>query len=127
MHDPTTPRLRRLIFGATLIATFVAACLPPAEAPTLGESDKFNHIVAFTVLSIVASWAYPRLRAGWILVGLGFVGGAIELVQAIPAIGRDAEWADWAADLAAVAITLAIVAALRWFARQPAGLVKPRR
>lgn len=118
MRDTTTPRLRRLIFGATLIATFIAACLPPAEAPTLGETDKVNHIVAFVVLSILASWAYPRLRPAWILAGMGLVGGAIELVQAIPAIGRDAEWADWGADLAAAAITLAIVALLRWFRRR---------
>jgi hypothetical protein len=31
-------------------------------------------------------------------------GGAIELSQAIPFIARDAEWADWFADCAAVCV-----------------------
>lgn len=118
MPEPSYLRLRRLAFAAALIATFVAACLPPVAAATLGESDKVDHIVAFAVLGTLAAWAYPRLRPGLILAGLALVGGAIELVQAIPAIGRDAEWADWGADLAAAAITLAIVALLRWSRRR---------
>lgn len=110
--------LRRLVFAAALVATFIVACLPPAEATTLGGSDKLDHVVAFAVLGTLAAWAYPRLRLSLILGGLALAGGAIELLQGTAFIGRDAEWADWYGDVAAAAITLAIIAAIRAFDRR---------
>ena len=114
-----TLRLSRVIFLMALVGTLVAAILPDAEAPTLGGSDKLNHIAAFITLSMLAAWAWPRVQLWRIGLVMSALGGIIELVQAIPIIARDAEWADGYADTAAVTITLIIVAALR---RGPRGL-----
>lgn len=112
-------RLSRLIFLVALAGTLVAAILPDAEAPTLGGSDKLNHIAAFITLSMLAAWAWPRVPLWRIGLVMSALGGMIELIQAIPIIARDAEWADWYADTAAVTITMIIVAAFR---RKPRGL-----
>lgn len=108
-----TFRLPRVIFAVTLIFTLVAAFLPAADAPTLGGSDKLNHIAAFVTLSLLAAWAWPRIRPWRIALAMSAVGGLIEVVQAIPYIARDAEWADWYADTFAAVVALAIVAAVR--------------
>lgn len=108
-----TPRLPRVIFFVTLIGTLLAAFLPDADAPTLGGSDKLNHIAAFVTLSVLAAWAWPRTRLWRIAVAMSAIGGMIELVQAIPFIARDAEWADWYADSTAAVAALAVVAAFR--------------
>jgi VanZ family protein len=108
-----TPRLPRIIFVVTLIGTMVAALLPNNEAPDLGGGDKLNHIAAFVTLSIVAAWAWPRAALWRIALWLSALGGLIEILQAIPFIARDAEWADWYADTAAAVITLAVVWAVR--------------
>ncbi len=108
---------RRWLFGAVLLLTLVAALAPNAEAPDLGHGDKVNHIAAFVTLTLLAGWAWPRARLATILVTLSAFGGAIEGLQALPVIARDAEWADWYADTAAVAVALVIVAAWRWLRR----------
>ena len=108
-----TFRIPRMIFFVTLIGTLIAAFMPAADAPTLGASDKLNHIAAFVTLSLLAAWAWPRVRLWWIAVAMSATGGLIEAVQAIPFIARDAEWADWYADTFAAGVALLIVAALR--------------
>ncbi|MGI4875891.1 MAG: hypothetical protein ACRYG4_00215 [Janthinobacterium lividum] len=112
------PHLRRLLFYVTLAGTVVAAILPPAEAPTLGGSDKLNHMTAFVVLTCLAAWAWPRLSPLLILVAMALVGGAIELLQAIPFIGRDAEWDDWGADVGATAAALLVIVTVRTVIRR---------
>ncbi len=100
-----------LFFAAALFA-FVMACLPrPPQLPG-APTDKVQHIVAFAVLTILASAAWPH-RALAILAGLAVYGAVIELVQLIPALHRSGDWRDWVADVAAVAITLAVVAMVR--------------
>nr|WP_295662312.1 teicoplanin resistance protein VanZ [Polymorphobacter sp.] len=108
-----TPRLPRIIFAVLLVGTFIAAILPNAEAPDLGDGDKINHIAAFITLSLAAAWAWPRAALWRIALWLSALGGLIEIVQAIPFIARDAEWNDWIADTVAVVISLAIVGLLR--------------
>lgn len=103
----------RMIFVVALIGTLIAAILPAASAPTFGGSDKLNHIAAFITLSVLAAWAWPRIRLWWIAVLMSAIGGMIELVQAMPIVARDAEWADWYADTLAAVATLAIVAVFR--------------
>ncbi len=111
---------RRWLFVLVLLGTLVAALLPNADAPDLGDGDKVNHIAAFITLSIMAAWAWPRTRLWVIAAVMSAFGAAIEGLQALPIIARDAEWADWYADTAAAAITLLIVAALRALRRRAA-------
>jgi hypothetical protein len=48
-----------------------------------------------------------------IFLGLALFGAAIELVQAIPNIGREPSWMDWLADLTAAGAVLLFVGAVR--------------
>lgn len=89
-------------FGAAAIFAFVMATLPnPPEIPWHPE-DKIQHMTAFVVLTVLAIPAFPRLRPIHIVLSLSAFGGLIELVQAIPALHRDADWLDWLADTVAI-------------------------
>jgi hypothetical protein len=68
--------------------------------------------MAFATLSLLASFAYPRASLRKLLVRLSLFGAFIELVQAIPALGRDSDMRDWVADTAAIIAVLLIV---RWW------------
>jgi VanZ family protein len=93
------------------------AVLPhPPELP--GEpDDKLQHIVAFAALSVLAARAYRETSLWQLLVGLSVFGALIEAVQAIPALHRDSDILDWAADTIAAGAVLVAVAGLR--RRQP--------
>jgi hypothetical protein len=105
-------------FAAALLFTLVMAWLP--HPPQLPESDKFWHVAAFVTLSFLASLAFPAgspLRIG---ERLSLLGALIELVQNIPALHRDCDIMDWVADTIAIAVTLAVVVAIRRMrARRP--------
>jgi VanZ family protein len=105
----------RALFWAAALFAFVMAVMPhPPRIP--GEpSDKIQHIMAFTTLSLLGSWAYPETRPWKLLVRLSLFGAVIEVIQLIPALNRDGDVVDWLADTAAVLVVLLIVG---WFRRR---------
>ncbi len=104
---------RRTLFVALLLVTLVAALVPNGMAPDFGHGDKVNHMAAFVTLAVIAAWAWPRTALWRIGVLLSAFGAAIEGLQALPVIARDAEWADWFADTAAATVALLLVALVR--------------
>lgn len=101
----------RTAFWAAALSALVLASLPhPPQLPG-APSDKIQHIAAFLALGTLASLAYPETGAIRIGFGLSLFGALIELVQAIPALQRDSDPADWIADSAAAAVILVL---LRW-------------
>lgn len=76
--------------------------------------DKVQHVLAFGVLSLLAAGYYGLDRARLIFIILAALGGLIEVLQMIPALHRDAEWLDWAADCAAVLATLVVCRTAAW-------------
>src|SRR4051794_18992167 len=100
--------VRRLFWAAAAFAFVVAGLPHPPRLP--GEpNDKVQHIIAFATLALLASWAYSRATPLRLLVRLSLFGALIELVQAIPALHRDSDVIDWAADTVAVAVVLLLV------------------
>lgn len=98
---PGPARLRRPRL-ATLCATLAIAGLtldptaPSLPGPDIVFLDKLWHALAFFgwAMLVRMAWRSP----GWVVLGLAVLfGGVIELAQ--PLVGRDAEWADLAADL----------------------------
>ena len=97
-----------LAFAAALGLTMVMALLPqPPELP-VALSDKTQHATAFAILAGLGACAWPR-RLAQIAVVLIIIGGLIEILQMIPILHRDAEFADWATDVAATLATLLVV------------------
>ncbi|HEX3300801.1 MAG TPA: hypothetical protein VHW68_11910 [Actinomycetota bacterium] len=99
----------------------------PSERHLFRFFDKVEHGLAYFVTSLllllVAVWRPgrgdgPFARWGvWVPVALIAAGGAIELVQSH--LGRDAQMGDWVAEIVAVALAWATMAALRaWSARK---------
>jgi hypothetical protein len=107
------PGLWRTAFWCAALFALVMASLPHPPSLPGTPSDKIQHIIAFVSLTGLAAFAYPASRLATIFLALAGFGGAIELVQAIPALHRDASLLDWLADVSAVAVTLAVVAAWR--------------
>ena len=104
---------RRLLFWAATMFAFVMAVVPhPPEIP--GEpSDKIQHMIAFAALALLGAWAYADAALWRLLAGLSFYGALIEVVQAIPALGRDSDVKDWIADTLAAGAVLLLIGWLR--------------
>jgi VanZ family protein len=108
----------RAAFWLCIIITLTFAWMP--HAPELLDNDKSQHELAFAVLCVTASLAYPLVRLFVIGLALSALGAIIEIVQSIPFLHRDCDIRDWYADTAAILITLTIVACVRAASRNRA-------
>lgn len=118
MPPRTLPRpIRLAAFWAALAFACIMATLPHPPALPGQPGDKVQHVAAFTTLALLGALAYPRMALPRLGLRLSLLGAAIELCQSIPALHRDCSVWDWAADTAAIAVTLTIVA---WWRRRAA-------
>lgn len=113
--------LLRFAFWAALAFAFAMAVTPqPPQLPG-DPPDKVLHVLAFTVLGLLAPLAYrdaPLVRIGLLLSAFGVL---IEAIQTIPALHRDGDPVDWVADSAALVVALALVALGRTLSEHPRG------
>ncbi len=107
---------RLALLGAALF-TFAMAVAPPGAGPELLPWDKAQHFLAFYVLAVLGAAAFPRQAILIPALALVAFGGLIELVQALPFVGRDAEVGDWLADGVGVLFALAPLGLARWRAQ----------
>ncbi|WP_375286629.1 hypothetical protein [Sphingomonas sp.] len=106
--------LRLVLFAAALVVAVTMALLPdPPQLALEGFGDKYRHMTAFAVLSLLAARAFPSASLWRVGERLSFLGAMIEVVQSIPALHRDCDILDWLADTAAIAVALLLVAAIR--------------
>ena len=111
MTSPT-PRFWRLLLALAALFAVTMAVLPHPPTVPIG-SDKYQHMLAFGVLTILSVLAYPKaelLRTG---ERLSFLGAMIELVQSVPALHRDCDIMDWVADTSIIIGVLLVVAISR--------------
>lgn len=111
-----SPRLRlwaRLAFYAALIFAVTMALLPKPPQLPMEPGDKFQHMLAFLTLTLLAAAAYPQTPLLRIAERLSFIGALIEVLQSIPALHRDCDVRDWIADTGAIFVALAIVLIVR--------------
>lgn len=102
---------RVLLVLAMMFAVTMAVLPHPPMMPI--SNDKFQHMLAFGVLTILSVLSYPQASLLRIGERLSFLGALIEIVQSIPALNRDCDIMDWIADTASVAIVLLAVALIR--------------
>ena len=107
----------RIAFYIAALSAVVLACLPNLPDFPQQMSDKAVHFAAFAVLTALAVLAHPNARPGALLIGLGSLGLGIELLQSVPAINRSAEALDFAVNIFAIGLTLALIGLGRALAR----------
>jgi len=100
---------------AFAFVTTMFAFAPPASNAHLFPWDKADHFAAFFAIMTAGVVAFPRVRVVWIAAVVSAAGAVIELIQALPSVGRDCDFRDWMAENAAIAavVGLLIAAALR--------------
>jgi hypothetical protein len=111
-------RLARLAFWAAWLTSFTFAVRPLPFEIDVANSDKFLHILAFAVLSVLASAGFPKTPFRRLGLWLSAYGALIEFIQAIPMLHRDSDIADWIADTLTVIVVLAALKAMQSYVRQ---------
>src|SRR3712207_760628 len=91
------PRLAAAAF-VLLVGIVLWGSLGPYAGPGGGQYDKLQHFAAHAGLALLGFAALRRSSWG-LLLALAAFGAGIEGLQALPAIGREASWLDFAADL----------------------------
>jgi hypothetical protein len=92
------------------VFALVMALLPhPPQLPIDSLGDKFEHSLAFGVLALMGSIAYPAMPLSRLGERLSFLGAMIEVLQSIPSLHRDCDIRDWIADTIAIVVMLGLV------------------
>ena len=109
--------LRTLVYWAAIGWTIIMAvgCFWPSQGlpNPYTYNDKYLHILIF--VAYAALWRVAGASVRQVLLTGVLYGGLIELVQAlIPAIRREGEWLDFAADAVGVVIGLTIAWPFRY-------------
>lgn len=104
-------RAARIAFMfAALLSFAMGVMLHPPQIP--GQpSDKIMHMLAFATLGGLAAYGYRSVPLALLFAGLSAFGALIEGIQAIPALNRDSDTADLAADMVAALVALVVT---RW-------------
>jgi VanZ family protein len=122
MPRPLAPGLAlmtaRLLFGAAVLV-IAYGCFAPASvgADSFIPWDKAAHFIAFYGLEFLGLFAFPLGPRWRLALMLSAAGALIELIQATPLVGRDADVFDWVADSLGVLAALAPLAADWWRTR----------
>ncbi|HVO17306.1 MAG TPA: VanZ family protein [Alphaproteobacteria bacterium] len=106
--------LAQLAFWGAAAVTLILAVVPESGRPPLIPWDKAAHFLAFYVLTLLAAAAFPRRPLLLLALALSAYGAAIELIQALPIVDRDANVWDWAADSVAIGAALLPLVIPRW-------------
>ena len=106
-------RLAVILFWSAAAFALIMAGLPNAPELKVESGDKILHMIAFAVLALLGTFAYPALRLIVLLLGLSAFGMLIELSQLIPALNRTADWRDLAADILTAAAVLGVIYTFR--------------
>ena len=94
----------RLAFWLLLGIILAISIMPTGDAPTIFANDKLNHGLAFFTLSVMARLLWTRTHAAILFILLMLFGGGIEILQLVMGFGREADWMDFLADIAAIAL-----------------------
>ncbi len=116
------PLLLRIALVAAVVFAVTMALLPkPPHMPIDQFGDKFEHMLAFATMSLLAAFAYPTAKLSRIGERFSFLGALIEVLQSIPSLHRDCDIHDWIADTLAITVVLLIV----WSVRRQRGARLP--
>lgn len=104
---------RSRLFFLFLLLTMIFFALSPGEITDFTGTGDDRHAFAFALLPLVSAIAWPRIPLTIQFLAYSALGGGIEIAQWIRRDWHTAEWDDWFTDMAAAAVALLIVAAVR--------------
>jgi len=107
-------RLAFAVFATACAYALWQALLPGDDSVGLIPWDKAKHFIVFYVLTTLAVIALPASRfwrIGVVLLGFGVL---IEVLQALPIIGRDASGGDILADACGIGAVFAPMILATW-------------
>jgi VanZ family protein len=108
------PRPLRLGLYALAVAILLAICIWPSEKlPSSGAGDRFEHAVAWFVLTVTGYILAPDRRLAIPAFALAF-GVLMEGLQAVVPTGRHADPLDVVADVLGVAAGVVMMLLVRW-------------
>ena len=116
-----------LITGAVLYLTLVPKPLPDNDIQFWEHTDKIVHALMMAAIYCAVAFDIGRGRRLstrsriWLIVSVIAFGGAIELAQGAMAMGRGADFADFAADIAGTILAPFIMKVLRLDAVEDGG------
>ena len=88
-----------LSFWACCALAFAMALGPGSGLPWLDSgAGTLRHVMAFSVLTFFAFLAFRERTGFTIFILLAAIGGAIEILQLIPGLHREADIKDWLVD-----------------------------
>lgn len=119
-------RFFNLLFWLAVAIAISCASMPSPMLRPGNLGDKLLHTLVFFALALFAIFGFPRVRIGILFLGLCALGGAIELIQGTPYVGREASWLDWLADLGGAGIVLVIAGITRALSRPPTTSADPK-
>jgi len=102
------PLLKAAFWAALAFALFMAFDPKPPHLGIEQMGDKFAHMLAFSVLTVLAQLAFTTTPRWRIAERLSFVGALIEVVQNIPSLHRDCDIRDWIADTVVIVLVTAV-------------------
>jgi len=101
--------LRPLFKGLAGFVLLMALLSHPPRMPLDRFGDKFEHMLAFALLTVVGLLGWPATAAWRIALRLSVFGAMIEVLQAIPFLHRDSDVRDWLADSLAIGLACLLV------------------
>jgi len=97
----------KVLFWTALVVALLRAIWPdPFTEPYVGHWDKVTHGAGCFALTFLAAVAYPRTAIPLLGLGVLAFGGLVEVLQAIPAVNRDASLGDLAADGVGICVAM---------------------
>ncbi len=124
-------RIDRALWAAAIFCVALTLWLSLVEVPpgtsAFGGADKVEHAFAYfltALLILLAAVWRPGRGDGvlarwrwWVVAAMVLAGGAIEIIQSF--VGREAEMADWVAEIVAVTLAVAVLWVMRRSAARP--------
>lgn len=99
----------KALFWLGALVGLMLALVPTPPAQLAGIPDKAQHFIGFSTLALLATLAYPRVGLPVIGLGLSAFGLAIEIMQSLPGIDRDADLMDGVVNALGIVSVLILV------------------
>ena len=91
-----------------IVCAVIASLLPVQQLPPTGMSDKLEHTLAYTLLTVWFTGVYPRSSYARVGLGMLALGVAIEIAQGAMPFGRQTDFRDVIANSLGIVLGLVV-------------------